>query len=103
MARDRGEERELMQAFRGWLGDRPTAGMICGTVELGAPEDGARVDLGTVDFTSTHLVAAADALLERAAERMAAMAQDDETRALIAKIEQARTALDFCDPAGPVS
>lgn len=103
MSRDRGEERTLMQALKGWLGNRPDAGMICGVVELEAPEDGARINFGTVDCTPTHLVAAADALLERAAERMASMVLDDETRALIAQIEQARTVLDFHGPGGPVS
>lgn len=71
----------------------PDAGVVAGVINIHARKNKVDHLIGTVDFTSVHYAALADAALERAIERMTAMAPPPTN--LIAMCLRAREALDF--------
>lgn len=96
--RDAREMREMTDAFRRTLKDRPAAGVVTAVVDLDAESDRSDVWAWTVDMSPVHLAALAEALLERAGQRFAAMPMDDDLLKCLRGIEAARAALDFTEP-----
>ncbi|QGY01511.1 hypothetical protein MMSR116_06025 [Methylobacterium mesophilicum SR1.6/6] len=93
------EEAEVLTAFREWLQERPRAGFLVGTVDVGTPEDGYSVQIGHVDCCPVSLVAAASELLETASVALLRRPDVRPILDLVCAIERARAALDFTIPA----